>query len=105
MDDELLGRQSAFDEAKALHGMTGEENTIEELRELIVVPPKIERALRAFTQARLQEVHWIESTLMFREAVLCEFERLIREGASVGEFPELEAMESGASSEAVAFTR
>jgi len=30
MGDELLGRQSAPDEAKALYGMVGEENTVEE---------------------------------------------------------------------------
>ena len=41
MDDELLGRQSAFNEA-ALCRMVGDENTIEELRELIAVPPKID---------------------------------------------------------------
>lgn len=38
MIDELLSRQSAFEEAEALCGMIGHENTIEELPELIAVP-------------------------------------------------------------------
>jgi hypothetical protein len=33
-----LGRQSALDEAKALYRMVGEENSVEELRELMAVP-------------------------------------------------------------------
>jgi hypothetical protein len=36
-EDSRLGRQSAIAEAHALYRMIGEENTVEDLRELIVV--------------------------------------------------------------------
>ena len=39
---------SAFDEAKPLYRMIGEETTVEEIRELIVVPATVEAVLRAF---------------------------------------------------------
>jgi hypothetical protein len=43
-----LGRQSARDEARALCRMFGQDgNTVQELRELIAVPPRIELELRA----------------------------------------------------------
>jgi hypothetical protein len=65
--------------------MIGEENTVDELRELITVPPRIERALDAFARTHVQEAHWIEATLKFRQAVLCEFERLVtQEGEREG---------------------
>lgn len=47
MSDELLGRQSAIAEPRVLYRMIGADSRIEELRELIAVPPKIERALQA----------------------------------------------------------
>jgi hypothetical protein len=50
MIDELLGRQSAFDEAKALYRMIGDENTIEELRDLIAVPTKIQKGTASLRQ-------------------------------------------------------
>ena len=43
-----MSNDTAWAEASALYGMLGEENMLEELRELIAVPPKIEQALRAF---------------------------------------------------------
>ena len=52
MDDELLGRQSAFQEAKALYRMLGDENAVEELHELIAVPPKIEMSDNPKAQGR-----------------------------------------------------
>lgn len=46
MEDELLGRQSTFDEARELYQMLdGDVNTVEALRKLIAVSPKIERML------------------------------------------------------------
>ena len=51
MSNEFLARQSAIAEAAALYRMIGPENSVEELRELISVPPKTERALRAFVKA------------------------------------------------------
>jgi len=38
--------------------MIGEENTVDELRELIALPPRIEWALRAYAQARPEEAHF-----------------------------------------------
>ena len=55
MDDELLGRQSAIAEARALYKMLGEKNTVEELRELITVPPWTEHVLRAYTRANPED--------------------------------------------------
>lgn len=46
MAGELWGRQSAFDEARLLYPLIGEENTVEELRELITAPPETESVLR-----------------------------------------------------------
>jgi hypothetical protein len=49
MDDELLGRRSAREEARSLYLMLGQDgNTAESLRELIAVPQRIERVLRAY---------------------------------------------------------
>lgn len=94
MEDELLGRQSAIAEARALYRMVGHGgNTVESLRELIAVPPKIERVLLAFAQAYPEEAYSIHRTLRFRQAVLEEFERLVGAGASVADLPEVE--ESG----------
>jgi len=70
--------------------MLGDENTVEELRELIAVPPKTERLLRTFAMKNPVEAHWIESTIKFRQAVAEEFERLVREGVAVTEVPEVE---------------
>ena len=80
MDDEVLGRQSAFDEAKLLYWMIGEETTVEDIRELIAVPARVEAALRAFVRANPGDGEWIEATLKFRSDVLEEFDRLVRDG-------------------------
>lgn len=74
MDDELLGRQSAFNEA-ALYRMVGDENPIEELRELIAVPPMIGRVLRGFAKADPRDANWILAAINFRETVLLEYRR------------------------------
>ena len=60
-------------------------NTVETMRQLIAVPPRIERVLLAFAQAHPEEAHSIEKSLKFRQAVAREFERLVREGISVSE--------------------
>jgi hypothetical protein len=94
MEDELLGRQSAIAEARALYRMLGHgRNTVESLRELIAVPPKIERVLLAFAWAYPEEAYGIDRTLKFRQAVLEEFERLVREGVRVADLPEVEESE------------
>ena len=76
-----------------MYRMLGDENTVEELRELIAVPPKTERLLRTFAMKNPVEAHWIESTIKFRQAVAREFERLVRSGAAVAEILEVEESE------------
>ncbi len=57
-DSIALGRQSARAEALGLYRMLGHDgNTVEALRELIAVPPLIERVVRAFAQAHSEEAH------------------------------------------------
>jgi hypothetical protein len=53
-------------------------DTIEDLRELIEVPPEIEALLRAFARAYPEEGREIEMGLRFRERVLGEFERMAK---------------------------
>lgn len=50
---------------------------VEELRELIAVPPHIERMLRAYAKAQLEDAPWIEACLKFRQALAEEFERFL----------------------------
>jgi hypothetical protein len=89
--------QSARTEACCLYRLIGQdENTIEELRELIAVPPKTERALRAFARAHAADSGWIEAALKFREAVAREFEHLVREGLPAAELQEIEESEQEA---------
>jgi hypothetical protein len=38
--------------------------------------------LRAYAKAQLEDVHWIEACLKFRQAVAEEFERLLCAGAA-----------------------
>ena len=69
-DSFSLGRQSARAEAIGLFRMVGHDgNTVEALRELIAVQPKIERVLRSFAQAHPEEAHGIDRNLKFRQAV------------------------------------
>jgi hypothetical protein len=91
----LLGRQSARAEALGLYRMLGHDgNTVEAIRELVSVPPKLERVLRAFAQAHPEEAHSIERNLKFRLSVAREFECLVREGIPVADLPEVEEQES-----------
>ena len=61
-----------------------------ELRELIAVPPHIERVLRAYAKAHLEDAHWIEACLKFRKAVAEEFECLVCAGAPAMDSPEVD---------------
>jgi len=79
MDDELLvGVGSALAEAKLLHGMLlrGTES-VQELRELMAVPPKIGKVLRAYMKESPEDAWWIERAIKFRQKVLAEFNRLV----------------------------
>jgi len=57
---------------------------------LIAVPPHIERVLRAYAKAHVEDAHWIEACLKFRQAVAEEFERLLCASAAVMDFPEVD---------------
>jgi hypothetical protein len=84
----LLGRQSARAEALGLYRMLGHDgNTVDAIRELIRVPPKIERVLRAFAHAHPEEAHAIERNLKFRFSVAREFDRLVRKEVPAAEEP------------------
>jgi hypothetical protein len=85
-----LGRQSALAEAHGLYRMIHAGCTIGELRELIAVPPHIERVLRAYAKAHVEDAHWIEACLKFRKAVAEEFERLLCAGAEPMDLPEVD---------------
>ena len=100
--DTCLGRQSAIAEANALYRMIGDENTVEAIRELIAVPPLIERVLLAFARAHTEEAYSIDRNLKFRLAVAREFERLVREGVPVADLPEVEELELDAAKETYA---
>ena len=88
-----MSNDTARAEACALYRMLGDENTVEGLRGLIAVPPKIEHALRAFARAHPEEAHGIDSAMKFRQAVAREFERLAQERAAAAEMSEVEESE------------
>ena len=103
-DSFALGRLSARAEALGLYRMIGHgSNTVEALRELIAVPPLIERVLRTFAQAHPEEAHSIDRNLKFRLSVARQFERLVREGVPVADLPEVEEPELDAAEETYAF--
>jgi hypothetical protein len=85
-----LGRQSARHEAHGLYRMLAAGNTVEELLELIAVPPNIERVLRAYAKAHVEDAHWIKACLKFRKAVAEEFERLLCAGAEGTDLSEVD---------------
>jgi len=67
--------------------MIDAEFGIGELRELIAVPPHLERVLRVYAKAHVEDAHWIEVCLKFRKAVAQEFERLLSAGAEGIDLP------------------
>jgi hypothetical protein len=93
-------------EALCLYRLLGQDgSTLEELRELVSVPPAIGRALRTFTETHPEDACWIEAVLKFRSRVLQEFERLVRDGVPVLELPEIEEPELDAREETYAEAR
>jgi hypothetical protein len=88
-----LGRQSALAEAHGLYRMIHAECSVEELRELIAVPPHIERVLRAYAKAHVEDAHWIEARLKFKQAVAGEFERLLCAGTAAMDLPQVDERE------------
>ena len=102
-DDELLiGKQFPVAEARGLYKMLSTGSTVEELRALIAVPPRIERALRSYAQENARDACWIEAALRFRQAVAREFERLVAEGAPIVDVPAVEEAELGFAEETYA---
>src|SRR2546422_9998592 len=91
-----MSNDTAWAEACALYRMLGDENTVEELHELIAVPPKTERLLRTFAMKNPAEAHWIESSIKFRQAVAGEFEHLVREDVPSDDLPDADESESSA---------
>jgi hypothetical protein len=103
MADEPLGRQSAVTEAHALYRMVVQgTETVTEIRELIQVPARIERALQSYARANPDDAQWVERSLRFRQVVLEEFERLVALSTSV-DFPEVTERDSEPFSDALAF--
>lgn len=115
MDNELLvSGHSALAEAKVLYGLVlrGTEG-VEEIRELISVPPKTERILRMYMRQSQDDAWWIERAIKFRADVLREFERLVDHRVIVGhgleesdsDLLEVEEPERGPCVEAMAFAQ
>ena len=75
---------------RRIYRMIHAKCSAEELRELIAVPPHIERALRAYAKAHVEDAHWIGACLKFRQAVAGEFERLLSAGAEGIDLPEVD---------------
>lgn len=71
MDSELLGRLNVRNEARLLYQMIGDENTVEELRELIAVPPKIEGILQAYVKSGAGKRSSIALALLFHLLSFC----------------------------------
>ena len=82
MDDACsLGRLSAAAEARGLLPLL-EENTVEQIKDLVRVPPNIEKRLREFAAVYPEEQRMIAQVLKFRAAVLQAFEKLVATGAA-----------------------
>jgi hypothetical protein len=65
------------EEARALFAMIGRNgDTIESIRELIAVPPGIERALRLYLHQHPEDAEGVERVLEFRQKVSEEFDRV-----------------------------
>lgn len=82
MADESLGGQSAIAEARGLYRLLSTGSTVEQIRMLISVPPKIEAVLLAYAEADVRDAYWILAPLRFRREVLSEFERPVADGCS-----------------------
>jgi hypothetical protein len=66
------------EEALCLFAMVGRNgDTVESVRELIAVPPRIEAALLLYAERNPEDALGIERVLQFRRRVAEEFERLV----------------------------
>jgi len=76
MYDAVAIGHSALTEAKGLCALLRNGHTAEDVLDLIAVPEREERALRAYAAREPSEAAWVESILRFRSRVAREFERL-----------------------------
>ena len=88
MSEESFDGCSARAEARGLLRLLLAGSTVEELRELIAVPPRIERVLQAYTRAYPEEAPSVERNLKFTRVVAGEFARLVCWGVPTPEMPE-----------------
>lgn len=65
MADESLGGQSAIAEARGLYRLLSTGSTVEQIRMLISVPPKIEAVLLACAEADARDAYWILEALSY----------------------------------------
>lgn len=62
-DSHSVGCQSGRAEALGIYRLLGQDgNTVEAMRELVIVPSTIKGALRAFARAPLEVAHFVERT-------------------------------------------
>jgi hypothetical protein len=86
--------RNPLDEARDLHRMViFGSSTIDAMRDLISVPPKIEGALLAYADRYPKDGQRIQCVLQFRRRVAEEFERLLYCDMSFVEGPQLNAEE------------
>jgi hypothetical protein len=75
--------------------LEGAASPSESIRELITVPPDIERTLQLYLRRHPEDARGIEKVLSFQKHVRAEFDRLVRESeppaleVSIGEFRKL----------------
>ena len=93
---------SPLTEARGLYRMLSPGHTVEELRELIAVPPKLECVLRAYAQANPRDACWVFPALRFRAEVSLAFERMVADGVPTADVPEEKESELGIVGEACA---
>jgi hypothetical protein len=75
----LDGAQAPRDEARGLFVLIrSNAASVESVRDLIAVPPKIEGVLLLYAKEYPEDARGIEKMIGFRKRVLSEFDRLVR---------------------------
>src|ERR1700694_3653076 len=74
----LESTATPWEEARGLFArIESSGDTVESIRELIAVPPKIEETLRRYARRHPEDAKGIERVLEFRRSVREDFERLV----------------------------